>query len=306
LAQTLDGHRVEVVANIGSLKDAEEAASLGAEGVGLLRTEFVFMERPKAPTEDEQTGIYRSIAEVMGADRPVIIRTLDVGGDKPLPYLPMAHEENPFLGERGIRFGFDQPELQRTQLRAILRAASAGKLRIMFPMIGRIEELRMAKAMLEEERQQLDLPPIEVGIMIEVPSAALMAETLAKEVDFFSVGTNDLTQYTLAVDRGHPKLAPFVDGLHPAVLRLIDQAVQGAGRYGKWVGVCGGIGSDPQAIPILIGLGVKELSASVSMIPSIKALVRSLDLDHCQKLAAQALGMETAAEVRDLVPLDEE
>jgi phosphoenolpyruvate-protein phosphotransferase len=306
LAQTVDGHRVEVVANIGSLKDAEEAASLGAEGVGLLRTEFVFMERPKAPTEDEQTGIYRGIAEVMGADRPVIIRTLDVGGDKPLPYLPMAHEENPFLGERGIRFGFDQPELQRTQFRAILRAASAGKLRIMFPMIGRIEELRMAKAMLEEERQQLDLPPIEVGIMIEVPSAALMAETLAKEVDFFSVGTNDLTQYTLAVDRGHPKLAPFVDGLHPAVLRLIDQAVQGAGRYGKWVGVCGGIGSDPQAIPILIGLGVKELSASVSMIPSIKALVRSLDLDQCQKLAAQAVGMETAAEVRNLVPLDED
>ena len=306
IAQTRDGHRVEVVANIGGLKDAEEAASLGAEGVGLLRTEFVFMERSKAPTEDEQTGIYRSIAEVMGADRPVIIRTLDVGGDKPLPYLPMAHEENPFLGERGIRFGFDQPELQRTQLRAILRAASAGTLRIMFPMIGRIEELRMARAMLEEERQQLDLPPVEVGIMIEVPSAALMAETLAKEVDFFSVGTNDLTQYTLAVDRGHPKLAPFVDGLHPAVLRLIDQAVQGAGRYGKWVGVCGGIGSDPQAIPILIGLGVKELSVSVSMIPTIKALVRSLDLDGCQKLAARALGMETAAEVRDLVPLDED
>lgn len=304
-AITRDGHQVEVVANIGSVKDAEEAASLGAEGVGLLRTEFVFMERPKAPTEDEQTGIYRSIAEVM-AGKPVIIRTLDVGGDKPLPYLPMAHEENPFLGERGIRFGFDQPELQRTQFRAIFRAASAGKLRVMFPMIGRIEELRMAKAMLEEERQRLNSPPVEVGIMIEVPAAAIMAETLAKEADFFSVGTNDLTQYTLAIDRGHPKLAPFVDGLHPAVLRLIDQAVQGAGRYGKWVGVCGGIGSDPQAIPILIGIGVKELSASVSMIPSIKAQVRSLDLDHCQKLAAQALGMETAAEVRDLVPLEED
>jgi phosphocarrier protein FPr len=305
-AITRDGYRVEVVANIGSIKDAEEAASLGAEGVGLLRTEFVFMERSKAPTEDEQTGIYRGIAEAMGADKPIIIRTLDVGGDKPLPYLPMAHEENPFLGERGIRFGFDQPELQRTQFRAILRASTAGKLRVMFPMIGRIEELRMAKAMLEEERQQLNLPPIEVGIMIEIPSAAVMAETLAKEADFFSVGTNDLTQYTLAVDRGHPKLAPFVDGVHPAVLRLIDQAVRGAGRYGKWVGVCGGIGSDPQAIPILIGLGVKELSASVTMIPSIKAQVRSLDLDHCQKLAAQALGMETAAEVRDLVPLEED
>jgi phosphocarrier protein FPr len=305
-AVTKDGHRIEIVANIGSIKDAEEAASLGAEGVGLLRTEFIFMERSQAPTEAEQTGIYRGIAEAMGPDKPIIIRTLDVGGDKPLPYLPMAHEENPFLGERGIRFGFDQPELQRTQLRAILQAASAGKLRVMFPMIGRIEELRMAKAMLEEERQQLNLPPIDVGIMIEVPSAALMAETLAKEVDFFSVGTNDLTQYTLAVDRGHPKLAPFVDGVHPAVLRLIDQAVKGAGRYGKWVGVCGGIGSDPQAIPILMGLGVRELSASVTMIPSIKAQVRSLDLDHCQKLAAAALGMETAAAVRDLVPLEED
>ena len=302
-AITQDGYRVEVVANIASLKDAEEAIALGTEGVGLLRTELVFMERANAPSEDEQTAIYRSIAEVMGPDKPIIIRTLDVGGDKPLPYLPMVNEENPFLGERGIRFGFDQPELQRTQLRAVLRAASAGKLRVMFPMIARIEELHMAKAMLEEERQKLDLPPVEVGIMIEVPSAAVMAEQLAKEVDFFSVGTNDLTQYTLAMDRGHPKLAPFVDGLHPAVLRLIDRAVQGAGRYGKWVGVCGGIGSDPQAVPILVGLGVKELSASIATIPTIKAQVRSLTLAHCQKLAAQALGLETAAEVRDLVPL---
>ena len=304
-AVTQDGHQVEIVANIGSLKDAEEAVALGTEGVGLLRTEFIFMERSKAPTEDEQTGIYRSIAEVLGPDKPMIVRTIDVGGDKPLPYLAMAHEENPFLGERGIRLGFDQPELQRTQLRAILRASTAGKLRVMFPMIGRVEELRMAKTMLEEERQKLNLPPVEVGIMIEVPSAAVMAEQLAKEVDFFSVGTNDLTQYTLAMDRGHPKLAPFVDGLHPAVLRLIDQAVKGASRSGKWVGICGGIGSDPQAIPLLIGLGVKELSVSVSMIPAIKAQVRSLTLDHCQTLASQALGLETAAAVRDLVPLPE-
>ena len=304
-AVTQDGHQVEIVANIGSLKDAEEAVALGTEGVGLLRTEFIFMERSKAPTEDEQTGIYRSIAEVLGPDKPMIVRTIDVGGDKPLPYLAMAHEENPFLGERGIRLGFDQPELQRTQLRAILRASTAGKLRVMFPMIGRMEELRMAKTMLEEERQKLNLPPVEVGIMIEVPSAAVMAEQLAKEVDFFSVGTNDLTQYTLAMDRGHPKLAPFVDGLHPAVLRLIDQAVKGASRSGKWVGICGGIGSDPQAIPILIGLGVKELSVSVSMIPAIKAQVRSLTLDHCQILASQALGLDSAAAVRDLVPLPE-
>ncbi|ERN42061.1 phosphotransferase System HPr (HPr) Family [Rubidibacter lacunae KORDI 51-2] len=303
-AITQDGHPVEVAANIGSLKDAEEAVALGAEGVGLLRTEFAFMERPQAPTEDEQTGIYRGIAEVLGPDKPAIIRTLDVGGDKPLPYLPMPHEENPFLGERGIRFGFDQPELQRTQLRAILRASTKGKLRVMFPMIGRIEELRMAKAMLEEERQRLDVPPVEIGIMLEVPSAAIMAERLAKEVDFFSVGTNDLTQYTLAMDRGHPKLAPCLDGLHPAVLGLIDLAVRGASQHGIWVGVCGGIGSDPQAVPILIGLGIKELSVSVSTIPSIKAQVRSLDLARCRDLAERALTLETASEVRNLVPLE--
>ena len=301
-AITQDGYRVEIAANIGSLKDAEEAVSLGAEAIGLLRTELIFMDRAKAPGEDEQTGIYRSIAEVIGKDRPMIVRTLDVGGDKPLPYLAMAAEENPFLGERGIRFGFDQPELQRTQLRAILRASTAGKLRIMFLMISRIEELRMAKSMLEEERQRLNVPPVEIGIMIEVPSAAIMAEQLAKEVDFFSVGTNDLAQYTLAMDRGHPRLAPFVDGLHPAVLRLIDQTVKGAGHYDKWVGLCGGIGSDPQAVPILIGLGVKELSVSVSRIPTIKAQVRSLTLNRCQELAAQALNLETAAEVRNLVP----
>lgn len=305
-AVTRDGQQIEVAANVGSLKDVEEGASLGAEGVGLLRTEFVYMDRTQAPSEDEQTGIYRSMLEVLGPDRPMIIRTIDVGGDKPLPYLAMPHEENPFLGERGIRLGFDQPELQRTQFRAILRAASAGKLRIMFPMIGRMEEIRMAKAMLEEERQRLGVLPIEVGIMIEVPSAAVMAEQLAKEVDFFSIGTNDLTQYTLAMDRGHPKLAPYIDGLHPAVLRLIDYTVKGAERHGKWVGICGGIGSDPQAVPILVGLGVKELSVSVSGIPGIKAQVRGLSLEDCRRLAEQALAKETAAEVRALVPLEED
>ena len=304
-AVTLDGYRVEVVANISNLKEAEDAMSLGGEGVGLLRSEFVFMDRSVAPSEDEQTAIYKSMLEVLGPDRSMIIRTLDVGGDKPLPYLPMPHEENPFLGERGIRLGFDQPELLRTQMRAILRASSAGRLRLMFPMIGRLEELRMAKSMLEEERQKLHLAPIEVGIMIEIPAAAVMAEQFAKDVDFFSVGTNDLTQYTLAMDRGHPKLAPYVDGLNPAVLRLINLAVQGAGRYGKWVGVCGGIASDPQAIPILIGLGVKELSVSVPVIPTIKAQVRSLSLAECQKMSGQALALETAAEVRDLYPIEE-
>jgi phosphoenolpyruvate-protein phosphotransferase len=304
-AVTQDGQRIEVAANIGGIRDAEEAMPLGAEGVGLLRTEFVFMDRGAAPTEDEQTAIYRSILEVLGRDRPLILRTLDVGGDKPLPYLPIPHEENPFLGERGVRIGFDRPEILRIQLRAALRAASAGKLRIMFPMIGRMEEIQMVKAMLEEERQKLGVDPVEVGIMVEIPAAALMAEQFAQEVDFFSIGTNDLTQYTLAMDRGHPKLAPYVDGLHPAVLRLIRQAVQGANRQGKWVGVCGGIASDPQAIPILIGLGVTELSVSVSVIPSIKAQVRSLTLTDCQQLAEQALNLKTAAEVRNLVPMEE-
>ena len=305
-AITMDGRRIDVVANIAKIKDAEEAISLGGEGVGLLRSEFVFMDRATAPTEDEQTGIYRSILEVLGSDRPMVIRTLDVGGDKPLPYLAMPHEENPFLGERGIRLQLDQPELFRTQLRAILRASTKGKLRVMFPMIGRVEELQMARAMLEEERQKLGIAPIEVGIMIEVPSAAVMAEQFAKEVDFFSVGTNDLTQYTLAMDRGHPKLAPYVDALHPAVLRLINTAVQGAGRYGKWVGVCGGVASDPQAVPILIGLGVKELSVSVPVIPSVKAQVRDLSLSECQKLAGHAIALETAAEVRALCPSPDE
>lgn len=305
-AQTVDGHRVEVVANIGNKADAEKAVSLGGEGVGLLRSEFVFMDRDTAPNEDEQTEIYESIARVLGPDRPLIIRTLDVGGDKPLPYLPIPHEENPFLGERGIRVGFDRPEILRTQLRAILRAGSAGKIRVMFPMIARLEEWRMAKAMLEEERQKLGVPPIEAGIMMEVPAAAVIADRFAKEVDFFSVGTNDLTQYTLAMDRGHPKLAPYVDALNPSVLMLIGVTATAARHQGKWIGVCGGVASDPQAVPLLVGLGVNELSVSVPTIPSVKAQVRELSLSECQKLAKKAIALATAAEVRALCPLPEE
>lgn len=302
-AITLDNHRVEIVANISNRHDAQESVSLGGAGVGLLRTEFIFMDRAAAPSEDEQTAIYRSILEVLGSDRPMIIRTLDVGGDKPLAYLPLPHEENPFLGERGIRVGFDHLEILRTQLRAILRSASAGKLRVMFPMIGRLEEIRLAKAMLEQERQQLGIEPIEVGIMVEIPAAAIQAEQFAQEVDFFSIGTNDLTQYTLAIDRGHPKLAAYADGLNPAVLRLIAQTVKGATQHGKWVGICGGIASDPQAVPILIGLGIQELSVSISTIPSIKAQIRELNFTDCQTLAQQALAMATAAEVRALRPM---
>lgn len=304
-ALTIDGHRVEVVANIGSIEDAQKTVALGGEGVGLLRSEFVFMERDTAPNEDEQTQIYAAVAHTLG-DRPLIIRTLDVGGDKPLPYLPMPHEENPFLGERGIRLGFDRPELLRTQLRAILRASQQGNVKVMFPMIARLEEFRMAKGMLLEESQKLGIPPIDAGIMVEVPATATIADQFAAEVDFFSVGTNDLTQYTLAMDRGHPKLAPYADALHPAVLKLIGMAAQAANQRGKWCGVCGGVASDPQAVPILIGLGVKELSVSIPTIPSIKAQVRGLTLSDCQKLAAQAIQVGTAEEVRALYPLPED
>ncbi|HEX6289595.1 MAG TPA: phosphoenolpyruvate--protein phosphotransferase [Herpetosiphonaceae bacterium] len=305
-AQTMDGHRMEVVANIGSAADAEQALRLGGEGVGLLRTEFLFMERFSAPTEEEQVQVYQQIASILGPERPLIIRTLDVGGDKPLAYLPIPREENPFLGERGIRVGLDRPELLRTQLRAILRAAGGGNVRVMFPMIATLPEWRSARALLEEERERLGVAPIPVGIMVEVPSTAIMAQQFAKEVDFFSIGTNDLTQYTLAMDRGHPKLAPQVDGLNPAILFLIDTIVQAAHHYGKWVGVCGGIASDPQAVPLLIGLGVDELSVSVPAIPSIKAQIRQLSLPLCQHLAQEALRQDTAAGVRALCPLEED
>ncbi|MDG4606597.1 MAG: phosphoenolpyruvate--protein phosphotransferase, partial [Candidatus Contendobacter sp.] len=301
-AITLDGHRVEVVGNIGGLADAEQVSALGGEGVGLLRSEFLFMERATAPNEDEQFEAYKAIAEALGPDRPLIIRTLDVGGDKPLSYLPIPKEDNPFLGERGLRVGLDRPEILRTQLRAILRAAAFGKVLIMFPMVGLLSELRDAKAILEEERQQLGVGPIPTGIMVEIPAAAVMAAQFAREADFFSIGTNDLTQYTLAMDRGHPKLAPKVDGLNPSVLRLIAWTVQAAHAEGKWVGVCGGIASDPQAVPLLIGMGVDELSASLPTIPSIKAQIRSLRLSECRQQAQTALTLETAADARALCP----
>ncbi len=301
-AQTTDDHRFEVVANIGGLADAKKVMSLGGEGVGLLRSEFLFLERTAAPTEEEQLQAYQEIAGVLGQDYPLIIRTVDVGGDKPLPYLPIPKEDNPFLGQRGIRVMLDRPEIFRTHLRAILRASQTGKVHLMFPMVSHLAGLRSAKAMLEEERQKLGLDPIPVGIMVEVPAVAVMAEQFAKEIDFFSIGTNDLTQYTLAMDRGHPMLAPFIDGLNPGVLGLIKNTVDAAHKFGKWVGVCGGIASDPQAVPILLGLGVDELSVSVPTIPSIKAQIRRLTLAECQRLAEEALHKDTAAEVRNLCP----
>ena len=296
-AVTRDGHRVEIVANIGGVADARKAHAAGAEGVGLLRTEFLFLDRASAPTETEQFEVYRDIALALEG-RPVIIRTLDIGGDKPLPYINLAPEENPFLGERGIRLCLARPDLLRQQVRAILRAAAYGKLRIMFPMVADLSEWQAARAIVEELRAELYAPEIEVGIMVEVPSAALLAEVFAREVDFFSIGTNDLTQYTLAMDRTHSSLAGKSDGLHPAVLRLIQHTVEGAHAAGKWVGVCGELGADPQAVPILLGLGVDELSISVPAIPMVKAQVRDLTLTEAQRLAQEALACATAPEVR--------
>jgi len=299
-ALTQDGHRVEVVANIGGLEDARKAVKMGAEGVGLLRTEFLFLDRVDAPSEREQFEVYRDIAQAMQG-LPVIVRTMDIGGDKPLPYVEMPHEDNPFLGERGIRLCLARPELFREQLRGILRAASYGALRIMFPMVADLSEWQAARALVEEIRAELNAPKVEMGIMIEVPSAALMADVFAREVDFFSIGTNDLTQYTLAMDRMHPSLAGKSDGLHPAVLRLIAATVEAAHKAGKWVGICGELGADPQAVPVLVGLGVDELSVSVPAIPTVKAQVRTLNLTASQTLAKLVLGCATAPEVREMV-----
>lgn len=301
-AITRDDKRVEVVANIASVKDARESVKLGGEGVGLLRSEFLFLDRTTAPTEEEQYAVYRDILLALEG-RPLLVRTLDVGGDKPLAYLPMPAEENPFLGQRGIRIGLEKPEIFRVQARAILRAGAHGKIRIMFPMISTIDEIREVKIMLEEEREKLGVDPIETGIMVEVPSTAIMAEQFAKEVDFFSIGTNDLTQYTLAMDRGHPKLATKIDALNPAVLRLIKQTADGAHQEGKWVGVCGGIASDPQAVPLLIGLGVDELSASVPTIPAIKAEVRKYSTEQCLSIANEALASASSLEVHKLLEI---
>lgn len=298
-AITKDGHRVEIAANIANLDDAEKAVKMGAEAVGLLRSEFLYMERATEPSIDEQVKAYEDILGAMGKDRPVIIRTLDVGGDKPLAYLPLPREENPFLGERGVRIGINRPTMLRKQIRAILKAAHAGHARIMFPMISSLDEFRAVKKLVLEEQEKAGVT-VEVGIMIEVPSAALLADHFAKEVDFFSIGTNDLTQYTLAVDRGHPKLAARIDGLHPAVLRLIDMTVKAANREGKWTGICGSLASDPNAVPILVGLGVQELSISVPAIPVVKARVRSLNYKHCKSMAREALTLDSVEDVRKL------
>jgi len=296
-AATTDGHRIEVAANIGTVEEALAAVAQGGEGVGLLRSELLFLDRDTAPSEEEQADVYRAVATALGRERRLVIRTLDVGGDKRLPYLPLPPEENPFLGVRGIRTSLERPDLLRSQLRAILEAAPLGDVHVMFPMIASLDELRAARRILDEEQRGAGVS-VRVGVMIEVPSAALTAGQLAREVDFFSIGTNDLTQYTLAMDRGHPKLAPLADALHPAVLKLISLTVEGAHAHGKWVGVCGGLAAEPIAVPVLLGMGVDELSVPVPAIAAVKALVRRLALRDCQALARELLGLATAGEVR--------
>lgn len=299
LARTKDGHRIEVVANIGSPAEAVQAFDMGAEGVGLLRTEFLFLGKEEAPSEEEQFDVYREIVQAM-KQQPVIVRTLDIGGDKPVPYITVEHEANPFLGERGIRLCLNRPELFRTQLRAIVRASEYGRVLIMFPMVSDVSELIQARQLVEEVVAELGVKSVEIGMMIEVPAAAMMADKFAPHLDFFSIGTNDLTQYTMAIDRQHPSLARLSDALHPAVLRLIDQTVRAADQAGKWVGVCGELAADPQAAPILVGLGVKELSVNMNAVASVKAQVRTLTMPEADAIAKRALDCATAREVREL------
>ena len=299
-AVTLDGHAVEVFANIGESKGVAAAVEQGAQGIGLLRTELIFMAHSQAPDEATQEAEYRRVLDGLQG-RPLVVRTLDVGGDKPLPYWPIEKEENPFLGVRGIRLTLQRPHVMESQLRALLRSADNRPLRIMFPMVGSVAEWRAARDMTERLRLEIPVADLQLGIMIEVPSAALLAPVLAREVDFFSVGTNDLTQYTLAIDRGHPTLSAQADGLHPAVLQLIDITVRAAHAHGKWVGVCGELAADPLAVPVLVGLGVDELSVSARSIPEVKARVRELSMERLKTLAEQALSVGSPDEVRALV-----
>lgn len=303
-ARTADGIRVEVFANLGSVEDAARAVAEGAEGCGLLRSEFLFLGRERAPDEDEQAGIYAAIAAALG-DRPLIVRTFDIGGDKPVPYLPMAAEENPALGMRGVRLNLLRPDLLDTQLRAVLRGVPARQRRIMVPMIIEPSELRQVRDRLRAAETTLGITePTALGVMVETPAAALLADHIAAEADFLSIGSNDLTQYALACDRGNAATAARVDALHPAVLRLIASAAHGAAAHGRWLGVCGGIASDPDAAPLLIGLGATELSVAPGQIATVKACIRTLDLPSCRRLAEQALGCADTAEVLALLAAD--
>ena len=305
-ARTRDGRKVEVVANLATAADALEALEAGAEGVGLLRTEFLFQDRTDPPSEEEQYQVYRQVAETMGG-RPVVIRTLDIGGDKPAPYLHLPVEANPFLGWRAIRISLTMPEFFKAQLRAILRAAVHGQVQVMFPMIATVDEVLQAQTLLAEAAAELraagvpHAPTIPAGIMVEIPSAALIADHLAPLVDFFSIGTNDLTQYTFAADRGNAHVAHIGDPLHPAVLRQIARVIDAAHATGKWVGLCGELAGRPEGVPVLLGLGLDEFSMSASSVPGAKALLARLSVPEAQKLAQRVLNLPDTTAVKAAV-----
>ncbi|NLS52444.1 phosphoenolpyruvate-protein phosphotransferase PtsI [Hafnia alvei] len=305
-AITLDGHQVEVCANIGTVRDIAGAERNGAEGVGLYRTEFLFMDRDAFPTEEEQFQAYKAVAEGMGS-QAVIVRTMDIGGDKDLPYMDLPKEENPFLGWRAIRICLDRKEILHAQLRAILRASAFGKLRIMFPMVISVEEVRELKAELEmlktqlrEEGKAFD-ETIEVGVMVETPAAATIARHLAKEVDFFSIGTNDLTQYTLAVDRGNELISHLYNPMAPSVLTLIKQVIDASHAEGKWTGMCGELAGDERATLLLLGMGLDEFSMSSISIPRIKKIIRNSNFEDVKALADEALNQPTAEDLMNVV-----
>jgi phosphoenolpyruvate-protein phosphotransferase len=302
---TRDGRRIEVAANVGLPADAVEAVALGADGVGLLRTEFLFLGRERLPDEEEQLIAYRDIATALEG-RPLVVRTLDVGADKPLPAVAQEPEENPFLGRRGIRLALAEPELLRVQLRALLRAAVEHPIKIMFPMVTALAEFRAARAVAEELQDELGIPErVELGVMVEVPAVALSAEVFAREVAFFSIGTNDLAQYTMAAERGNERVAHLADGPLPQLLRLIDAVTRAAAEYGRWVGVCGELAGDPVAASLFVGLGVTELSMAPTRIPEIKEMIRGLELATARALARRAIALESVDEVRALVSAGE-
>ena len=302
-AITIDGRSVEIVSNIGGVDDAHDAVEFGAEGVGLLRTEFIFLERNTSPTEEEQFTIYQQIFSVFGS-RPVVARTLDIGGDKPAEYLKIPQEMNPFLGLRGTRLALARTEVFRTQLRALLRASVGYNVKIMFPMIGTASEVRKVRHHFDEVKIELEKEgkdynkQVEFGIMVEIPSAAVIADILAKEVDFFSIGTNDLSQYTMAADRGNSDVATIANALDPAVLRLIHMVVKAAHANKKWVGLCGELAGDPLGTPVLLGIGVDEFSMNPRSIPLVKQAIRQFTMEKAREIAAHALDLPTAEEVR--------
>ena len=304
---TKDGHQVELAANIGTPKDLEGVIHNGAEGVGLYRTEFLYMDSHDMPTEEDQFEAYKAVLEGMNG-KPVVVRTMDIGGDKELPYLPLPHEMNPFLGYRAIRISLNEPEMFRTQLRALLRASVYGKLRIMFPMIATLNDFRGAKALLLEEKAKLVAEgvavsdDIQVGIMIEIPAAAVLAHQFAKEVDFFSIGTNDLIQYTMAADRMNERVSYLYQPYNPSILTLIKHVIDSAHKEGKWAGMCGEMAGDQTAVPLLVGLGLDEFSMSASSVLKTRSLISKLTLEDMKALADKAINeCATVQEVEALV-----